>query len=83
MALEQQHILESLTATSRSLSEHITASNKQFESVSATREARLAQLLLLQQDLRYIFEALTRMQRSCDDARADTVVSTSTASQDT
>lgn len=83
MALVQQHILETLTATSQSLSEHVTASNKLFESVSATREARLAQLLLLQQDLRYIFEALTRMQRSCDNARADTMVLASTASQDT
>ena len=82
MALVQQHILETLTATRQTLSEHVNASRKLFESVSASREARVAQLSLLQQDLRYIFEALTRMQRLCDDAKADMVVLPSTSSQD-
>ena len=66
MASVQQQTLGTLTATSRSLSEHISTSRKRLELVSVDREARVAQLSLLQQDLQYIFEALKRMQRICD-----------------
>ena len=68
MASVQQQILETLTATSQSLSEHVSASHTRLEFASANREARVAQLSLLQQDLQHIFEALTRMQRICDTA---------------
>lgn len=83
MGSMQQQTLETLAATSRSLSEHISASSKRLEFVSADREARVAQLSLLQQDLHYIFEALTRMQRICDSPTAEVTKPAATTSTDT
>ena len=70
MASVQSHTLAALTETSQKLSGHIETSQKQLETVTTTRDARIAQLSVLQQDLRYIFEALRRMQRLCDSAQA-------------
>lgn len=78
MASVQHQTLGTLTATSQSLSEHITASSKRLESVSADRQARVAQLSLLQEDLQYIFGALTRMQRICDGITAEPAPTSST-----
>ena len=69
MASVQQHTLDTLSATAGALSEHISASSKRIEAVSATRETRIAQLSVLQQELHLVFESLRRMQRRCDNAK--------------
>ena len=79
----QQQTLGTLTATSQSLSQHISASSKRLEFMSADREARVAQLSLLQQDLQYIFEALTRLQRICDGITPEITKPAATSSTDT
>ena len=69
MASVQQHTLDTLSNTAEALSEHVSASSKRIEAVSANREARIAQLSAMQQDLQYIFESLRRMQQLCDNAK--------------
>ena len=66
MAAVQQRTHERLKQTTLELSRHIVASDKRFELISKTCEARRQQLILIQQDLSYITEALKRLQRICD-----------------
>ena len=62
----QQQTLQRLSTTSQKVADQVAISHKRLELVNKDCEARRAQLLLLQQDLLYITQALRRMQRLCD-----------------